>query len=87
MTNCCDAVLTDKMACEKEEDNFFLERNPMSSGARERESLQLMKQDSAVRQLGSTRRAMASIDESERIGVATAEVSRHLVFTITPTGH
>ena len=37
-------------------------------------SLQAQKENSANRQLEGTRRALTSLDESQQIGVATAEV-------------
>lgn len=68
----------------QEEDDLWLDRafsgqntrdfNPFTSpDVSERDDLQSMKQASAARQLDTTRRIVASINESERVGVATAE--------------
>ena len=63
----------------KEEYHFWSEDTDkdtnMTSDETEWESAQVMKQESAQRQLDSTRRALASLNESEQIGMATAEVS------------
>ena len=50
---------------------------PRENALTEEEKIQRLMQeidDSESRQLESTRRALASIDDSERVGVATAEV-------------
>ena len=73
----------------KEEYHFWSEDTDkdtdMTSDENEWNSAQVMKQESAHRQLDSTRRALASLNESEQIGMATAEVSSscHCVTCVT----
>ena len=62
------------------DDNYTRARNrnyPRDAPLTEEEKIQRIMQeieDSETRQLESTRRALASIDDSERVGIATAEV-------------
>ncbi|KAH3857605.1 synaptosomal-associated protein 29-like [Dreissena polymorpha] len=62
---------------ENDEDNHTIRRNqPKRDEMSKDEQIQRMMQEieeSEQRQLESTRRALASIDDSERIGIATAE--------------
>ena len=62
------------------DDNYTRARTrnyPREAPLTEEEKIQKIMQeieDSESRQLDSTRRALASIDDSERVGIATAEV-------------
>ena len=58
---------------------------PRENALTEEEKIQRIMQeidDSEARQLESTRRALASIDDSERVGVATAEVFISILFYV-----
>ena len=58
---------------------------PRENALTEEEKIQRIMQeidDSEARQLDSTRRALASIDDSERVGVATAEVFISILFYV-----
>ena len=57
------------------DDEFSRPHGPVPNKA---EQLQQLKEESMSRQLDSTQRALASIYDSERMGVATAEVTNSI---------
>ncbi|XP_060576965.1 synaptosomal-associated protein 29-like [Ruditapes philippinarum] len=65
---------------EDDDDNYRKKNNPKRSELSHEEQIQRMMMeidDSEYRQLESTKRALASIDDSERTGIATAEELLH----------
>ncbi|WAR03543.1 SNP29-like protein, partial [Mya arenaria] len=72
-----NSVYTSSNPFDEDEDGYRNKHNrPSREKLSQEEQIQRMMQeieDSEARQLESTRRALASIDESERMGVATAE--------------
>lgn len=65
---------------EDDDDNYKKKSNPRRNELSHEEQIQRMMmeiEDSEYRQLESTKRALASIDDSERTGIATAEVFKY----------